>query len=128
MRMGFVMPIIGILLLAGCSVSPFNVLNDDQRIELRDSSSEYQQQVLADLYVDEAEYRQSVDDWRQCVVEAGAEPTEIVERGNELSFDFSAERDTEAQLATISVQADSCLTEYHDAIGRVWVSQGTELN
>ncbi|MGO4104748.1 hypothetical protein AB4Y63_12400 [Leifsonia sp. YAF41] len=126
--MGFVVPIVGILLLAGCSVSPFDVLNDDQRVDLRNSSSEYQQQVLADLYVDEAEYRQSVDDWRQCVVEAGADPTEIVANGNNLSFSYSIERDTEAQVATISVQADSCLAEYHEAIGRVWVSQGTELN
>jgi len=128
MRMGFVVPIVGILLLAGCSVSPFDVLNDDQRVELRDSSSEYQQKVLADLYVDETEYRQSVDDWRQCVVEAGAGPTEVVARGNSLGFDYSIERETETQVATISGQADSCLIEYHEAIGRVWVSQGTELN
>ena len=126
--MGLVVPIVGILLLAGCSVSPFNVLNDDQRVELRDSSSEYQQQALADLYVDEAEYRQSVDDWRQCVVESGAEPSEIVARGNELSFDYSVQRDTETEVAMINLKTDSCLTEYFDAIGRVWVSQGTELN
>lgn len=128
MRTRLIVPIVGTFLLAGCAVSPFNALNDDQRIDIRDNSSEYQQLVLADLTVDESEYRQSVDDWRGCVSEAGAEPTEIVVNGTELGFDYSVERDTEAQVEAINHKTDSCRAEFYDAIGRVWVSQGTALS
>ncbi|TFD45174.1 hypothetical protein E3T55_19340 [Cryobacterium frigoriphilum] len=121
-------PFLAVALLAGCSVSPFNVLTDDQRTELRDGSSDYQQQVLSDLVVDEAEYRLSVDDWYECVVSAGADPSEIAQTGNSLSFDYSIERATESQVNAIGRVADACLLEYHDAIGRVWVSQGTDLS
>jgi hypothetical protein len=116
-----------LFLLAGCSVSPFNTLDDDQRRELRDGASAYQQLVLTDLHVDEAEYRQSIDDWYGCVTSAGADASELVQRGDELSFDYSIEAATEAMLATTQAAADACLPEYYDAIGRVWVSQGTKL-
>jgi hypothetical protein len=116
-----------LFLLAGCSVSPFNTLDDDQRRELRDGASAYQQLVLTDLHVDEAEYRQSIDDWHDCVTSAGADASELVQRGDELSFDYSIEAATEAMLATTQAAADACLPGYYDAIGRVWVSQGTKL-
>ena len=115
-------------LLAGCSVSPFNVLSDDQRTELRDGSSSYQQDVLADLVVDEVEYRQAMADWHGCVTSAGADPSDVAQTGNQLGFDYSIEAPTETELATIQTSADACLPEYFDAIGRVWVSQGTKLS
>ena len=116
-----------LLALSGCSVSPLNALTDDQRGELRDDASMYQQLVLSDLYVDETEYRQSVDDWHDCVTSAGADASEIGQRGNQLSFDYSIEAPTDAMLATTQTAADACLPEFYDAIGRVWVSQGTKL-
>ena len=127
MRRALLVPVAAVLLLAGCSVSPFNGLTDDQRTELRDGASEYQQLVLADLYVDEAEYRQSVDDWHGCVGAAGAEASPIAHSGNQLSFDYSIEAPNDTELAAIQTVADACLPEYSDAIGRVWVSQGTQL-
>jgi hypothetical protein len=129
MRTLALVPVLGaITLLAGCSVSPFNVLSDDQRTELRDGSSSYQQDVLADLVVDEVEYRQAMADWHGCVGSAGAEPSEVVQTGNQLGFDYSIEAPTDTERVRIQTSADACLPEHFDAIGRVWVSQGTTLS
>jgi hypothetical protein len=83
--------------------------------------------VLDDLIVSESEYRQSVEDWRDCVVSAGAVAAEIAEKDDTLGFGYTVERPTEAESNAITLTADACLTDFHDAIGRVWVSQGTEL-
>ncbi len=116
------------VLLSGCAVTPWNALNDDERRDLRDNSSEYQQDVLADLHVTESEYRQSVNDYRDCVQEAGADASEVrATQGTELGFEYSFHAATEADGDVTQRAADACLIEYHDAIGRVWVSQGTAL-
>lgn len=128
MRRALLIPVlVAIALLAGCSVLPVNVLTEDQRIELRDAASQYQQLVLADLFVDEAEYRQAMNDWHSCVGSAGAEPSAVKQDGNQLGFDFSIEAPTDTEVAAIHASADICLPEYFDAIGRVWVSQDTKL-
>ena len=124
MLVGCVLPLVAVVLLAGCSLK---ALNDTQRAELRDGTSGYQQRVLEDLIVSESEYRQSVVDWRECVLASGAAASEIEENDNTLSFGYTVERPTEAELNAINLAADACLTDYHDAIGRVWVSQGAEL-
>jgi len=128
MRTLTLVPVLGaIALLAGCSVQPLNALGDQQRIELRDGSSAYQQDILADLFVDEVEYRQAMADWHSCVGAAGADPSDVEPDGNQLGFDYSIEAPTDTDLAAIQTIADACLPEYFDAIGRVWVSQGTKL-
>jgi hypothetical protein len=129
MRTWALVPVLGaIVLLAGCSVSPFNVLSDEQRIDLRDGASAYQQEVLADLVVDEAEYRQAMSDWHGCVASAGAEASEITQNGQQLGFEYSVEAANEDALALIQAPADACLPEYFDVISRVWVSQETKLS
>lgn len=122
-------PVLGVIaLLAGCSVSPFNVLSDEQRIDLRDGASAYQQEVLADLIVDETEYRQAAEDWHSCVSSSGADPSDVTTDGIQLAFDYTIEAATGSAVASIQTVADACLPEYFDAIGRVWVSQGTKLS
>ncbi|WP_130178207.1 hypothetical protein [Cryobacterium sp. SO1] len=128
MRLWALIPALGVVaLLAGCSVSPFNVLSDEQRIDLRDGASAYQQEVLADLVVDETEYRQAADDWHRCLNSSGAEPSAVTTNGIELTVDYTIEAATDVAVASIQTVADACLPEYFDAVGRVWVSQGIRL-
>jgi hypothetical protein len=117
-----------VLGLSGCAVAPWNQLSDEEKTELRDGSSAYQQRILDDLHVSEDEYRQAVQDAHDCVRDAGAvpDPIEILD-GDQLGFSFSITAPSEAEAAPISDQAEACTPEYLDAIGRIWVSQGSKL-
>ena len=129
MRAWAFVPVLGVIaLLAGCSVSPFNMLSDEQRIDLRDGANAYQQEVLADLVVDETEYRQAAEDWHSCVSSSGAEPSDVTQKGNELTFDVTIQAATDMAVASVQTVAHACLPQYFDAIGRVWVSQGSTLS
>ncbi|WP_167041124.1 hypothetical protein [Salinibacterium sp. ZJ454] len=60
--------------------------------------------------------------------EAGADASEVQPtHGTELGFEYSFHAATEADGDVIQRATDACLIGYHDAIGRVWVSQGTAL-
>jgi len=120
--------VLAVLLLTGCSVEPWNYLDEDQKRDLRDNTSAYQQAVLEDLQVTEDEYRQAVEDQRDCVAAAGANADEIssADRRN-LSFAYSFTAATEREAEVIQRTTDTCLHEFVDTVGRIWASQGTRL-
>lgn len=106
------------LLLVGCTY--VQSLSEDEKIEMRDATSEYQRAVLEDLVVTETEYREAIDAQRACIVEEkgwGVDPIE--QNGNQLGFQSS--------YSGPSGPADDrfrfCLDEYMSEIGPIWASQ-----
>jgi hypothetical protein len=108
-------------LLTGCAMAFFS---EDEKLEMRDSASEYQQAVLEDLVVTEAEYRDAVDAARTCIQDAGwgVGPIER-QHGNQLGFQSSYSGD--APPADEAMQA--CNDEFMTQIGPIWVSQRMKL-
>jgi hypothetical protein len=74
--------------LAGCLMPPS--FTEEEKRELRDSASAYQQDVLEDLVVTESEYRDAVDRTRSCVQDKGWGVGPIEKHdGNQLGFTAS---------------------------------------
>lgn len=105
----------------------WNYFDEDQKRDLRDGASEYQQALLSDLHVTEDEYRQAVEDHKDCVSAAGAIPDEIMADGRNLSFEYSVTAPTTREVDSTMRDADACIPEYVDTVGRIWISQGTPL-
>ncbi|OUM43459.1 hypothetical protein [Arthrobacter sedimenti] len=110
------------LLLAGCAIAPS--FSQDEKREMRDSTSGYQQAVLEDLVVTEAEYRNAVDAIRDCVQDKGWDVGPLTEQdGNQLGFQSSYSGD--APPANEEMQA--CENEFMAQVGPIWVSQRVPL-
>jgi hypothetical protein len=113
----------GALLLVGCSFAPS--FSEDEKRQMRDSTSEYQRAVLEDLGVTETEYRDAVGATRDCLQGKGFGVGPITEQdGNQLGFQssYSGDGPPTDQLM------QSCYDEFMTQVGPVWVSQRTPLS
>jgi hypothetical protein len=109
-------------LLAGCAIAPS--FSQDEKRQMRDSASVYQQAVLEDLVVTESEYRDAVDATRDCVQDKGWGVGPLTEQdGNQLGFQSSYSGD--APPANEEMQA--CNNEFVSQVGPIWVSQRAPL-
>lgn len=96
----------------------------EEKLELRDASSVYQQDVLEDLVVTESEYRDAVDRTRSCVQDKGWGVGPIEKHdGNQLGFQSSYTGDDEPTDEEMRV----CYSEFLDPVARLWVSQRKPL-
>ncbi len=110
------------LLLAGCASAPS--FSEDEKQQMRDSASGYQQAVLEDLVVTEAEYRDAVDATRGCLQDKGFGVGPLVEQnGNQLGFQSSYSGDGPPSDQIMQACDDEFMTE----IGPIWVSQRMPL-
>jgi hypothetical protein len=110
------------LLLVGCSLPPS--FSEDEKIEMRDTTSKYQRAVLEDLVVTEAEYRDAVAASRDCLQDKGFGVGPITEHdGNQIGFQssYSGDGPPSDQLM------QGCDDEFMTEIGPIWVSQRTPL-
>lgn len=109
-----------VLILTGCA----NYLSENEKREMREASSEYQQVALEDLQVSEAEYRDAVDKTHSCVKDKGFGVGPIVlSDGDQLGFTSSSN----GSDGPSSDEMEACYAEYLNQIGRIWVSQGNSL-
>ncbi|MGN8552199.1 UNVERIFIED_CONTAM: hypothetical protein OHV15_06420 [Microbacterium sp. SLM126] len=92
--------------------------------EILASTTEFQADLLKDGTVSPSEYERGLLAQRECVIAAGATPTELYATGNEeLTFDYEITAADEAQLALVEEAAGLCLEEYFVDVGRVWAHQ-----
>jgi hypothetical protein len=61
------------------------------------------------------------------LAEAGAIPDEITSDGRSLGFEYRYSAPTTHGVDTITRDTEACIPEFIDAVGRIWVSQGTRL-
>jgi hypothetical protein len=110
------------LLLAGCAITPS--FSEEEKRQMRDNTSAYQQVVLEDLVVTETEYRDAVDATRDCLRDKGWGVGPLTEQdGNQFGFQSSYSGD--APPANEEMQA--CENEFMAQVGPIWVSQRTPL-
>lgn len=110
------------LALGGCSLPPS--FSEDEKREMRDSASGYQQAVLEDLVVTETEYRDAIDATRACLQDKGFGVGPTTEQdGNQLGFEssYSGEGPPSNRIMR------ACDEEFMTAVGPIWVSQQTLL-
>lgn len=90
---------------------------------MRDDASGYQQAVLDDLVVSEAEYRDAIDAMRSCVEDKGWGVGPIEQDGNQLGFQSSYSGDN----GPSNDDMHACTNEYLASVGPIWSSQRTAL-
>jgi hypothetical protein len=91
---------------------------------LLENSTEFERSIIRDGVVTMAEYERALIAQRDCVSLAGATPGEIYEKGNnELTFDYDIVGPSRDATERIERNAEACLTEYFDDVGRVWSFQ-----
>lgn len=109
------------LLLIGCSIPPS--FSEEEKREMRDTTSQYQRAVLEDLVVTEAEYRDAVTALRDCIQDGGFGVESITQDGNQLGFQSSYSGDNPPSDQIMK----ACDNEFITQIGPVWVSQRMPL-
>lgn len=121
------LPVVGTLgcaalLLVGCTFAPS--FSEDEKAEMRDTTSQYQRAVLEDLVVAEAEYRDAVDATRECLQDKGFGVGPITEQdGNQLGFQSSYSGDGPPSDQIMQ----ACDNEFMTDVGPIWASQQTPL-
>lgn len=110
------------LLLIGCSIPPS--FSEEEKREMRDTTSQYQRAVLEDLVVTEAEYRDAVAATRNCLQDKGFGVGPITEQdGNQIGFQSSYSGDGPPSDHIMRGCDEGFMTE----VGPIWVSQRTPL-
>lgn len=107
--------------LPGCSY--VQSLSEDEKIEMRENTSEYQRAVLDDLAVTETEYRDAIDAQRECIQAAGWGVDVLEQKGNQLGFQTSYSGPT----APDDDKRKACANEYISEVGAIWASQREPL-
>ncbi|MFJ6002957.1 hypothetical protein [Arthrobacter sp. NPDC092385] len=109
-------------LLAGCAIAPS--FSEDEKLDMRDSTSEYQRAVLEDLIVTETEYRDAVDATRLCLQDRGwgVGPLEQQD-GDQLGFTSSYS----GESGPPDEDMQACNEEFMTQVAPIWVSQRTPL-
>ncbi|MGN8027796.1 hypothetical protein [Microbacterium sp. 22242] len=88
------------------------------------NTTAFQAEILQDGKVTPAEYESAVLAYRTCVQDAGAEPGEISEFGNnELGFTYTITAAGETQRKAIEAETEQCLKDNLEDIGKVWSYQ-----
>lgn len=91
---------------------------------LQRSTTPYQLAILADGVVTDAEYERAFTARRDCVVEAGATPSETYDVGNrELTFDYDITASTTGERARREALADACIPRFYAEVGALWIQQ-----
>jgi hypothetical protein len=110
------------LLPVGCSFAPS--FSENEKIGMRDTTSQYQRVVLKDLVVTEAEYRRAVNATRDCLQDEGFGVGPMTEQdGNQLGFQSSYGGHGRPSDQIMKACDEGFLTE----VGPIWVSQRTPL-
>lgn len=112
---------IAVLVLTGCTFAPS--FSEDEKLDMRDSTSGYQQAVLQDLVVTETEYREAVDATRTCLQDKGSGVGTIEQDGQQLGFTSSYS----GENGPSNEDMQACNDEYMAQIGPTWVSQRAQL-
>lgn len=110
------------MLLSSCAAAEeAPKLNVD---EIAASTTQFQAEILADGEVSAAEYEKALLAQRQCVIDAGATPGELVDAGNnERTFDYQVSAPSDGEREIIEAKAEECLGEFFDDIAQVWAYQ-----
>ncbi|MFF2276805.1 hypothetical protein [Agromyces sp. NPDC058126] len=91
---------------------------------LLDQTSEFQREIIEDGEVSSTEYERAVMAQRDCVIAAGAKPSEVRTVGNnELTFDYDVTAATEDDVEQINAKAEACLPEFLSEVGQLWAYQ-----
>lgn len=113
------------LALAGCTAQTSQTFDVGA---LAADTSGFQATILSDNSVTSAEYEKSALAYRECVIVAGGQASELSDGpGKTLIFEWSVTADTTGQVEAINAKADRCLPEYFDAVSTVWSYQNLLL-
>lgn len=111
------------VLVSGCAPTAPKAAALDVRA-LAAQTSAFQAAILKDGKVSAAEYESAALAHRACVEDAGGVVGELTAVGdNELGFTFTIEAATEEAARAMEREAEGCLGEYFDIVGRVWAYQ-----
>ncbi|MFK4806164.1 hypothetical protein ACI3KX_09865 [Microbacterium sp. ZW CA_36] len=112
------------LALASCAPQAEPVQETLDLDLLLERTSEYQKPIIADGTVTAAEYERALLAQRDCVLEAGAQPGEIYEIGNnELTFDYTVEAANDAARLEVESRTESCIPDYFSEVAALWAYQ-----
>lgn len=110
--------------LAACAPPELPVQEELDLGLLLSRTTDYQKAILEDGTVTSGEYERALLAQRDCVVEAGAEPGEIYEIGNnELSFDYEINAPDDATRIQIESLTEKCIPQYFSEVAALWAYQ-----